>query len=501
MERTFLDRQIERIAPAFYRRRLAARLEIEMMREARQAYDGATRGRRAAGWRAAGTDANAEISRGGARLRNVARDMVRNNPHAARAVQVISEGVVGAGITPNFAGVNPSDLKRLNELKARHLETTAVDAAGKHDLYGLQNLAVRSLVESGEVLIRLRWRDRRSGLPLPFQIEVLETDYLDTSKDGETSSGNVIVQGIEFDKKGRRLAYHLYARHPGGIFPFGADFESHRVPAEEIAHLYRVDRPAQIRGVTWFAPVILRMRDFADYSDAQLVRQKIAACFAVFIRNTGGMGTLAGKGKTDAGNPIESVEPGMIERLRDGEEVSFGVPPQVEGYSEYAVTTLHEIAVGLGVDYASLTGDNRQSNFANSRMGWLRFHRSIESWQWGTVVPSACAPIGRWFMIAAQIEMGKYLPGVQMKWTPPRREMFDPGKESNAAREAILAGLTSRSAEVRKLGYDPEEMDAEIAADNARADRLGLKFTSDGRLQAAPAIGPDAPANTEDEKQ
>jgi len=491
MKSTFIDRQIERVAPRLFRKRLAARIEIDMMRAARMAYDGASAGRRTASWRASGTDANAEISRGGARLRHVAHDMVRNNPHAARAVQVISEGIVGAGITPNFAGVTGADLERLNDLKRRHLETTAIDVAGRHDIYGLQNLIARCLVESGEVLIRRRWRPGSSRrLPLPFQVEILEPDFLDFTKDGETTGGNVILQGVEFDPTGRRVAYHLFDRHPGGVWPVGANFQSTRIPAYDVAHVFRVDRPGQVRGVTWFAPVILRMRDFADYADAQLVRQKIAACFAVFIKNSagGGLSPLQKKDTSPAGNPIESVEPGMIERLRDGDDVSFGVPPQVEGFSDYAVTTMHEIAVGLGIDYASLTGDNRQSNFASSRMGWLRFHRSIESWQWATVIPSGCDPIGTWFLETASVEIGHHMPDARVKWTPPRREMFDPNKESAASRDAILAGLSSRSTEVRKLGFDPDELDTEIAADNERADRLGLRFSSDSRYaNAAPA--------------
>lgn len=490
MKSNFIDRQIERVAPRLFRKRLAARMEIDMMREARMAYEGASAGRRTASWRASGTDANAEISRGAARLRHVVHDMVRNNPHAARAVQVISEGIVGAGITPNFDGVSDAEMSILNDLKRRHLETTAIDVAGRHDIYGLQNLIARGLVESGEVLLRRRWRARRSaGLPLPFQVEVLEPDFLDLTKDGEVSGGNVIVQGIEFDSTGRRVAYHLFDRHPGGVWPVGPRFQSTRVPASDIAHIFRVDRPGQVRGVTWFAPVILRMRDFADFADAQLVRQKIAACFAVFIKTqaTGGFSPLQKKDESPAGNPIEAVEPGMIERLRDGDDVSFGVPPQVEGFSDYAVTTWHEIAVGLGIDYSSLTGDNRQTNFASSRMGWLRFHRSIESWQWGTLIPSGCDPIGAWFLEAASVEIGHNMPKARVKWTPPRREMFDPNKESAASRDAILAGLSSRTTEVRRLGFDPDELDDEIAADNDRADRLGLRFSSDSRYATAPA--------------
>ena len=61
---------------------------------------------------------------------------------------------------------------------------------------------------------------------------------------------------------------------------------------------------------------------------------------------------------------------------------------------------------------------------------------------------------------------------------------------------AIRAGLMSRSEAISGNGYDAEDVDREIAADNARADALGLVFDSDARhdlVAAAPLTDtPDA---------
>ena len=46
---------------------------------------------------------------------------------------------------------------------------------------------------------------------------------------------------------------------------------------------------------------------------------------------------------------------------------------------------------------------------------------------------------------------------------------------------AIRAGLQSRSEAISAFGYDAEDIDREIAADNQRADELGLVFDSDPR--------------------
>ena len=81
------------------------------------------------------------------------------------------------------------------------------------------------------------------------------------------------------------------------------------------------------------------------------------------------------------------------------------------------------------------------------------------------------------------------------KWIPQGWQWVDPQKEFNAMKLAIRAGLTSRSEAISAYGYDAEDVDREIATDNARADALGLVFDSDPRHDQAPAVAP--PLQTE----
>ena len=56
----------------------------------------------------------------------------------------------------------------------------------------------------------------------------------------------------------------------------------------------------------------------------------------------------------------------------------------------------------------------------------------------------------------------------------------------------------SRSEAISAFGYDAEEIDREIAADNARADALGLVLDSDPRKVArTSAAQPDAESGAE----
>jgi lambda family phage portal protein len=292
-----------------------------------------------------------------------------------------------------------------------------------------------------------------------------------------TPQGGYIRQGVEFDANSKRVAYWLFKRHPGDVgLPLGG-LVSERIPAEEVTHVFRVDRPGQSRGATWFSPILLKMRDFNDYEDAQLIRQKIAACFSVFTMDAEPSIDTAANATSDL---ADRVEPGMIMNLPPGKDVKFGNPPGVEGYGDYARAQLRSIAAGLNLPYEVLTGDLSQVNFSSARMGWLEFQRSIHQWTYGMFIPQFCDPLWFWFIEAAALVNSK-VDGVAATWTPPRREMINPSEEVKAAITAIRAGIQTRSDFIRSLGNDPLEVYSELQSDNEIADEMGLTLDSDPR--------------------
>lgn len=492
MQSNWLDRAIGYMAPQRGAKRVEARARIARLTQTKALYEAASLGRRTQHWRAVGTDVNAENKIALGRLRDVARDMVRNNAYAARAKATITHNVVGNGIIPTAKAGTEARGKQINDLLSIHFTSTAIDADGRLNLYGLQALAMATVVEAGEVLIRKRVRRVQDGYSLPFQIQVLEPDFLDTSVEGQQTNGNYAVQGVEFDLRGKRVAYYLFDQHPGSMMMGRTmSIRGQRVSADFVSHVFRVDRPGQVRGVSWFAPVLIRMRDWADYCDATLMRQKIASCFAAFITTedpydaAGAVAGIDGQPTVSpSGYPIEAFEPGMIERLNNGEKVSFAIPPTTQDFGPYSSATLHEVAAGLNIPYEAMTGDLNGVNFSSGRMGWLEFQRSIEVWRWNMLFPQMLEPLVGWTMEAATVATGSTEP-FWFDWTEPRREMIDLDSELKGAATAVRAGLTSRSREIRKFGYDPILVDAEIAEDNRRSDELGLVFDTDPRRMSA----------------
>lgn len=517
---SIVDRLFRAVAPDFAAKRLIARMQYDLLEaqaernkdrrganRALASYDGATRGYRTEGRRIGTTSADREIWTSLTRLRNVHRELVRNNAYASRAISVIASNVVGAGITVSVKHKSKAKADLLNELVRKHLMTTDIDHDGRHNYYGLQNLVMRTVAQDGEALIIRRKIStaKKLGLwkkpALPFQVQVLEADYLvPWVNDGITltdvQAGHTVIQGIEFDEHGQRVAYHLYKQHPGSLWKiFGQ--ATVRVPAEDVIHIYRQDRPGQTRGVPWGASVIMPLWDLGDYEDAELMRQKIAACFAVFwIDGTGNLKLATDETVTRGTEnlPADMLEPGMQQRLPPGSDVKFTSPPTTQGFPEYIRSMIRKIAIGYGVPYEALAGDLSQVNFSSGRMGWLEFQRTIAHWQQHMLMPHMCVGIATWFLDAAEF----VVPGASaatVSHTEPRREMIDPTKEIPAIRDGIRAGLISRPDALRAMGEDPEQVDQENAEANERADKLGLKYDSDGRF---PAGGGNAPASNDE---
>lgn len=473
-------------------------------------YEGASEGRRTKNWKAKSSSANTEISGSLAMLRNRSRQLVRDNPYANRGMQVVASNVVGWGIysqvkvdagQANSSGQNKLSEKRTFEMDKvwkAWTDTPAIDFEGRSDFCSLQRLVMRTIVESGEVLIRKRRVGRSKVMTAygevevpPVQLQVLEGDYLNLNSilvEGAVP-GNTVIQGIEFDSNGKRVAYHLFEDHPGNAFAgigfsMQSKYKTVRVPASDVLHIYRLDRPGQIRGVPWLAPVMLRMKDFDEYEDAQLVRQKIAACFSVFIKDLDGVDATGG-----ATSLAEKVEPGIIEILAPGKDISFANPPGVEGYGEYASHILHAIASGLGITYESLTGDFSQVNYSSGRMGFLEMSRNIEEWRHQIIIPQFLNPTFNWFLQGMDL-LGYDTTRTRTVWTPPKREMVDPQKETEALKNQVRSGLISQMEAIRLGGEDPIKVFDEIAESNSLLDSKNIILDTDPRNDAKRIISP-----------
>ncbi|WP_234826893.1 phage portal protein [Rhodopseudomonas palustris] len=450
-----------------------------------RSYDGAGGGRR---WRGRGEMAAPLSVMSAARgpLMRRARYLVANNALAASGAEAWVSGLVGTGIKPQSAHPDPAIRSKLN--LAFELWTDAADADGVSDFYFLQATIARRLVVDGEAFAVLGIADGR------LNIRLIDADQVDPSLNRELGDGRRIVQGIEFDSAGRRVAYHILPERPGAPFAV-LPLTPLRVPAEDVIHVFKPEIAGQVRGLSWFAPVVLRLSDLDAWRDAQLMRQKIAALLTGFVTSPTGTPSQFGDGSQAPPTITEGLEPGTLKVLAPGEDVKFSTPAGIGvEVIDFAKITEREIAVGLGLPAWILTGDLSQANYGSQRGGLVEYRRRIEALQHGVLSFQLIRPVWRrWatLEILSGRASGTVEAALPMKAITPRQPWIDPAKDVRAEIEAIEAGLMSRREAVTARGLDIEALDSEIAADNARAAGLGLDFTSTTKPNSTDAASVD----------
>lgn len=479
MKLTGFDKFTAAIAPKWTLNRVRARAALNAVRN----YEAAQTGRRTSGWNRNRGDADVVAAPALAELRMHARDLVRNNSYARQAQRTIANNTVGWGIVPNPTGVEKNVADAALDIWKRWAETTECDSERRLTFYGLQELVMKSLFESGEVFLRRRNRKAKDGLTLPLQLQVLEADYLDTTKDSaKGQTGGPIVYGVEFDAIGRRAAYWMFDNHPGSGLQVG---ESRRIEASDICHVFQMERPGQTRGVSWLAAAIVNLKELDEYEDAELMRQKVAACFAAFVTDPNGSADRLG-GDEDDDDRLDALGPGMVEHLEPGKQVTFSNPPTVVNDS-FAVRNLRKIAAGVGISYEMITGDYSQVNFSSARMSRLAHWANVHSWQYNMLIPILCQGVWDWAMTAAVLT--GQLPEVPgSEWSPPPMPMIEPDKEGLALGRLVRVGAMTHAEMIRQQGRDPKKHFAEYAEGLTLLDELKIDLDSDVRRVSAAGL-------------
>ena len=488
------DRALSVIAPTTATRRLAARVAFGNLA---RAYAGQAQGRLSGDWRAPSTSADAEVAGAGMMLRDRMRDLVRNNPMAAKAIQVLVSSAVGYGIRPRARTKNKALNKKVDALWAKWAKEC--DADGHTNWDGVLGLAVREMLEGGDVFAIRRWRRKSDGLSLPLQIQLMEADHLDANRFTHDPRGRT-SQGIEYDAIGRRVAYHLFPDHPGDTTrATWGRLDSRRVKAEDVAHLFERQR-TQNRGVPWGTPSLRALRDFDDWQLSELTRKKTEACLVGVVVGAEDENPSVGSPSLQdgSGRTIEQFEPGMFAYTYGAKDIKFNQPVASAGIYEWNSVQLHIIASGFRVPYELMTGDLKQVNFSSSRVGLNEFRRMVEAMQWQLIIPMYCQPIWEWFCESAFAAGLIATPTIPVEWAPPKFDSVNPLQDATTDLLEVRSGFATPQQMIAKRGYDPRLVMEEWQAWAKDADAAELVFDSDprrvskgGQSQATDPLDPD----------
>ena len=405
-------------------------------------------------------------------VRGRGRYLYNNNSYAHAGVEAIVDNAAGTGITPTPTHPDPDVRAAISAEWNRFMKRA--DADGMTDGPGVWANAVRALVTDGEAFLQIV--ETRMGPKL----RLIPAEMVDEAKTADLGDGRYIVAGVEFNAAGERVAYWVMPMKPTDVVTYAPSI---RIPASDILHLMAPIGAGQVRGVSWLAPVLLRLSEIDGLEDALLAGFKVAALHAAFLVDLNGTSDVPYD--ADESGLVTGLEPGTMKRIPPGMDIKFNSPQQAIQSTEYLKAQIHAVAAGLGVPFHLVSSQVGEANYSSLRAAMLAFRARIERIQYSCIIPCMARYYERFVTSAIlsgrikapdfESNMADYL---DAEYIPCAMEWVDPAKDIQATKEAIESGLMSRRQAVSALGWNIEALDSEIAADREREKALGLTFNA-----------------------
>ena len=356
------------------------------------------------------------------------------------------------------------------------------DVTGKLSWRAIQCLAIETAARDGEFIIQKVYG--ADAGPHGFALQFIDTQRLPVWRNQEParSGDGFIRHGIEFNRYGRPVAYHLQATGGAASDHYqigGNDFV--RVPASDIIHGFITELVGQRRGIPWAASALFRLRNVNGFEDAAVQHARAAACNMGFIQYADGYGPEL---DDDAELSIDA-EPLSFHELPSGATMHDWSPtfPSNEA-SGFLKSQLRGAASGMGVPYNELANDLEGVNFSSIRQLTLdarEHYKELQEWLIETLARPVREAHLSWrvlngkLLVKGRAVTADKLPACRMaSWQPRRWTWIDPRADVVAALASMRGGLTSPSQVIREQGRDPETVYSEIAADIAAMTEAGI---------------------------
>ena len=426
-------------------------------------------------------------------LQNRSRDGVRNFPYPKNAIRKLVSHEIGSGIKPKFKTGDEKIDAQLSELwEYSHRE---IVNGNDGNFYAGQRLCSRARNEAGEVFIRRRRRSpSNSDLTVPMQVDILESDYLDITDNRTLSNGNKVRSGIEFNRSGKRVAYHFYVEHPSESSLFGQGSGSGtrkvRILAKDVIHHYIPLRPGQLRGLPINSASLFKSANLEKYDDFELVRKQNQSSFSGTVEREARCledGRLADPLTGQPYAEPEGEEPpklkvgaGQFIHLGDGEKLNlFNGDKGGEFYADYMRQALLSISADYGVMYELVTGDWKNTTDRLYRAAMDDFKREIEAIQELYMISQVCQKVEAWWMDAIVLAGAVALPDyaenrrryICNDWIPQGWPYMHPLQDAQAA-EKLINNNTTHSREGRKHSVDTDRALVENVAHRKKKQDL-----------------------------
>ena len=421
-------------------------------------------------------------------------------PIAAAALKRQRTNIIGAGL--RLKATIDRDVLGLTQEQAeawqRHTQAEfalwaqrkqACDATGVNNFYGMQQLVALSYPMSGDVFALIKRAGTTDLMPYSLRLHILEADrvrtpetstasgiynaLLSTLTTAKLSNGNYIYDGVEVDKNGAVVAYHIANTYPREYGTEPTKFVRVEAYGKEtglpnILHIMDTERPEQYRGVPYLAQIIEPMLQMRRYTEAEISAAIVQSFFTAFITSEKEAedvlgNEVGGDGTQEASHDPNEYEMGMatINLLEPGEDVKFGTPTHPNtGFNVFMRSICEQVGACLEIP-ADLLLMSFNSSYSASRAALLEAWKSFRMRrEW--IADDFCRPVYEIWLTEAVARGRISAPGfltdpiirqayLGSEWIGPSQGQLDPTKEVAAAVSAIENGLSTREAEAVKL--------------------------------------------------
>lgn len=451
-----------------------------------------------------------------------ARDLYRNHPVIHGAVNKIADAVIGSRVL--------LDAKPMHELLGKNIDwaldwslrTEAefkawaygpgheCDVRGENSFGQIMRTALVTRIVDGENFIIIR--NRANGPRYTTAIELIDTDRVcnpqGTPDNHVLANGNTVFGGIEYDRDGRPVAYHVRVNHPAQLTVHGNSFKWVRVARftrtgkPQMIHSFRVHRANQKRGISGLASVIKRVRMNDNYDIAELEAALFDAINAGFVESPYPASDVASAmaPSGSAGGAGWSLEKQIAFRKENkvnlrgvrmlmglpGEKFNWKQPARPAGnYPAFKGAGQHDMAAGLGLSYPQLSESWADINFSSARAMLNEKYRGFDS-MGEEFCDQVCLQIYMaWLEEAIAIGTVK-MPGGAARfydrrpligfasWLRPGRGKVDPLKEGQASDLEVHAGRSNNAIECANNGMDLTDVLVGQARERLIRQKLGI---------------------------
>lgn len=478
----FLEKAINSISPQYALKRAVARQRLNIINSGYGNYGANSTKKSVIGWTHGGGSHIEDIEEHVDTLRQRSRDLYCGGSNIATgAIKRLRTNAVGTGlhlksiINEDFLNITSAEARKLEETIEREFahwaESENCDMERIDTFYQLQQLALLNALLSGDCFA-LMTTTERVGSIYDLRIELIEADRVSTP-DKETINP-LFCEGIEKNKAGEVVAYHISTFHPLS-FKERKPREWVRVEAfgektgrRNVIHVMNRERIGQVRGVPFLSPVIETIKQLGRYTDAEVLAAVINGIFTVFIEKDGGSdGRVLGESipedmqiDSEDENSIE-LGSGSIIDLAEGEKANMVNPGRPNpNFEPFVMAVIKQIGAALEIPYEILIMAF-SSNYSASRAAILEFFEVIKMYR-AWFVADFCQPIYEEWLSEAVAKGRIHAPGFfndpiikaaycTAEWNGPGMRQLDPKKEVEAAELRVAGGFSTRQRETAEL--------------------------------------------------